>query len=158
MLNRSFLIRKMTLQDLNEIMVIENDSFSLPWSRQSYEAELQNQYANYLVCDYQGDIAAYVGMWAVFEDAHITNVAVARHYRRMGMGRALMLEEEKLALAKQASRILLEVRPSNLAAQIMYRKLGYVPTSLRKHYYSDNQEDAIIMTKYLKPAELRKMI
>ncbi len=154
MLNHAFLIRKMTEQDLDELMIIERDSFSLPWSRQAYESELQNQYANYLVCDWQGEIAAYVGMWTVFEDAHITNVAVARRFRRMGMGRILMLEEEKLALAKQASRILLEVRPSNIAALTMYDELGYLPTSMRKQYYSDNQEDAIIMTKFLNQEKL----
>lgn len=149
MLNRSFLIRKMTYQDLDAVMVIEHDSFSLPWSRQSYESELENHYASYLVCDCQGEVAAYVGMWTVFEDAHITNVAVARNYRRMGMGRALMLEEAKIAVAKRAARIMLEVRPSNVAAQAMYGDLGYVPTALRKQYYSDNQEDAIVMTKDL---------
>lgn len=149
MLNHDFLIRKLTEQDLNEVMRIENESFSLPWSRHAYEAELQNEYANYLVCDWQGEVAAYVGMWTVFEDAHITNVAVARKFRRMGMGQTLMLEAENLALAKQASRMLLEVRPSNIAALTMYNNLGYLPTSLRKQYYSDNQEDAIIMTKYL---------
>jgi ribosomal-protein-alanine N-acetyltransferase len=140
----------MTEQDLDEIMIIEKESFSLPWSRQAYESELQNQYASYLVCDWQGEVAAYVGMWTVFEDAHITNVAVGRRFRRMGMGRILMLEEEKLALTKQASRILLEVRPTNVAALSMYNELGYLATSLRKQYYSDNNEDAIIMTKYLK--------
>lgn len=149
MLNHTFLIRKMTEQDLDELMIIEKDSFSLPWSRQAYEAELQNQYANYLVCDWQGEVAAYVGMWTIFEEAHITNVAVARKFRRMGMGQILMLEEEKLAIAKQATQMLLEVRPSNIAALTMYNQLGYLPTSLRKQYYSDNQEDAIIMTKYL---------
>ena len=86
MLNHAFLIRKMTEQDLDELMIIENESFSLPWSRQAYEAELQNQYANYLVCDWQGEVAAYVGMWTVFEDAHITNVAVGRRFRRHGYG------------------------------------------------------------------------
>lgn len=149
MANHNFMIRKMTEQDLDELMIIEKESFSLPWSRQAYESELQNQYANYLVCDWQGEVAAYVGMWAVFEEAHITNVAVARKFRRMGMGQILMLEEEKLAIAKQATQMLLEVRPSNIAALTMYNKLGYLPTSLRKQYYSDNQEDAIIMTKYL---------
>jgi len=149
MLNHAFLIRKMTQQDLDELMIIENDCFSLPWSRQAYETELDNHFADYLVCDWQGEVAAYVGLWTVFEEAHITNVAVGRKFRRMGMGQILMLEAEKLALAKQASRILLEVRPSNIAALTMYNNLGYLPTSLRKQYYSDNQEDAIIMTKYL---------
>lgn len=149
MLNHNFLIRKMTEQDLDELMIIENECFSLPWSRQAYETELENHFADYLVCDWQGQIAAYVGLWTVFEEAHITNVAVGRKFRRRGMGQILMLEAEKLALAKQANRILLEVRPSNVAALTMYNQLGYLPTSMRKQYYSDNQEDAIIMTKYL---------
>lgn len=154
MLNSTFLIRKMTEQDLDELMIIEKESFSLPWSRHSYEAELQNKYANYLVCDFQGEVAAYVGIWVVFEEAHITNVAVGKKFRHQGIGRTLMLEAEKLALAKKATRILLEVRPSNTAARAMYKALGYIPNSLRKEYYSNNREDAIVMIKYLYQAKL----
>ena len=149
MLQTDCLIRKMTTLDLDQLMAIENEAFNLPWSRQSYEAELLNQWATYLVCDYEGELAAYIGMWTVFEEAHITNVAVAKRFRGRGMGQALMLEEEKIARAKRAERILLEVRPSNTAAMKMYKSLGYIPTGLRKEYYADNLEDAIIMTKYL---------
>lgn len=149
MLHHGYLIRKMTERDLDEVMVIEKDSFTLPWSRPSYESELQNQYANYLVCDWEGEVAAYVGMWTLFEEAHITNVAVGKEYRGRGMGRVLMLEEEKLARAKKAERILLEVRPSNISALTMYKGLGFVTTGIRKQYYADNQEDALVMTKYL---------
>jgi ribosomal-protein-alanine N-acetyltransferase len=139
----------MTNQDLDEVMIIENESFALPWSRESYEAELENQYANYLVCDCAGEVAAFAGMWTVYEEAHITNVAVGKEFRCQGMGRNLMLEEEKLARSKKAERIILEVRPSNSAALTMYQGLGYIFTSIRKQYYSNNQEDALIMTKYL---------
>jgi len=149
MLHHGYLIRKMTERDLDEVMVIEKDSFTLPWSRPSYESELQNQYANYLVCDWEGEVAAYVGMWTLFEEAHITNVAVGKKYRGRGMGRVLMLEEEKLARSKKAERILLEVRPSNISALTMYKGLGFVTTGIRKQYYADNQEDALVMTKYL---------
>jgi len=139
----------MTEHDLEEVMLIENESFTLPWSRQSYEAELQNQYATYLVCDWEGEVAAYAGMWTLFDEAHITNIAVRKKFRSQGIGRILMMEEEKLARLKSAERILLEVRPSNGAAVAMYSGLGYMPTHLRKEYYSDNQEDALVMTKYL---------
>jgi len=149
LLNRGYLIRKLTESDLDEIMIIEKESFTMPWSRQSYEAELKNQYATYLVCDFEGEVAAYAGMWTLFEEAHITNVAVGMKYRGLGMGRILMLEEEKLARAKKAELILLEVRPSNTVAVEMYTNLGYVPTGLRKEYYTDNQEDALVMTKFL---------
>ena len=89
-MNQDFLIRKMTGRDLDEIMQIELQSFTLPWSRQSYENELNNRYATYIVADYEGEVAAYGGIWVVFEEAHITNVAVAPRYRRQGMGSRLL--------------------------------------------------------------------
>jgi ribosomal-protein-alanine N-acetyltransferase len=144
-----FMMRKMTPRDLDQVMLIEQEAFSLPWSRQSYENELKNQYANYLVIDYQGDVGGYGGIWVVFDEAHITNVAVASSFRGRGWGRALMLELEALARRKRAVRILLEVRPSNRAAIAMYHGLGFMVSGLRKQYYSDNNEDAIVMVKHL---------
>jgi ribosomal-protein-alanine N-acetyltransferase len=149
LLNTRYLVRKMTEPDLDEVMKIEQEAFSLPWSRDSYLGELKNSFANYLVCDDAGDITAYGGIWAVFEEAHITNVAVAREFRGQGMGCAVMEELENIARGKHATRILLEVRPTNEAALKIYQKLEYVQTSLRKGYYTDNGEDAMIMTKYL---------
>lgn len=149
MLNQEFIVRKMTEQDLDGVMRIEHEAFSLPWSRESYLGELKNSFANYLVCDYAGEIAGYAGIWIVFEEAHITNVAVGQKYRSRGIGLALMRETEKIARAKQAIRILLEVRPSNRVAINMYESLDYFQTGLRKAYYTDNGEDAIIMTKLL---------
>ena len=139
----------MTETDLDEVMEIEKESFSLPWSRDSYLGELKNNFANYMVCDYAGDIAAYGGIWVVFEEAHITNVAVAGKFRGQSIGCALMEELENIARAKHAARIFLEVRPSNAAALKMYNKLDYIQTGSRKAYYTDNGEDALIMTKYL---------
>lgn len=149
MLNQEYLVRKMTEQDLDEVMLIEREAFSLPWSRESYLGELKNSFANYLVCDWAGEIAGYAGIWVVFEEAHITNVAVGKNYRSHGIGQALMQEAEKIARSKKANRILLEVRPSNKIALSMYENLDYIQTGLRKAYYTDNGEDAIIMTKYL---------
>lgn len=149
MLNQDYLVRKMTEQDLNEVIMIEKEAFSLPWSRDSYLGELRNSFANYIVCDCAGDIAGYAGIWVVFEEAHITNVAVREIFRSQGIGVALMAEAEKIARAKKANRILLEVRPSNEIALHMYENLSYMQTARRKAYYSDNGEDAIIMTKYL---------
>lgn len=149
MLNQDFMIRKMTEQDIDRIMVIEVESFSLPWSKQSYISELKNNFANYLVCDCEGQVAGYGGIWVVFEEAHITNIAIAADYRGTGMGKTLMLELENVARTKKAQRILLEVRPTNNTARHMYKSLGYIDTGLRKAYYSDNGEDAILMTKFL---------
>ncbi|MEN6325968.1 MAG: ribosomal protein S18-alanine N-acetyltransferase [Syntrophomonas sp.] len=149
MLNPHFIIRKMTEQDLDQVMSIEKESFTMPWSRESYYNELSNEYATYLVCDIAGKPAGYGGIWAVYEEAHITNVAVDPKLRMSGLGRALMQELENTVRRKRAERILLEVRPSNTAALAMYRSLGYIPTGLRKAYYSDNDEDAVVMTKQL---------
>lgn len=149
MLNHSFILRKMTSQDIDEVIQIEKESFTLPWSRDSYLGELKNNFATYLVCDCEGEIAGYGGIWVVFEEAHITNVAVSPNFRKSGIGTALMQELEKVAREKKAQRILLEVRPSNQAALAMYHNLDFLPTGLRKQYYSDNNEDAIIMTKLL---------
>lgn len=149
MLNRDFMIRKMTPLDIDVVMRIENESFSLPWSRESYLGELKNNFATYLVGDYEGEVIGYGGIWVVFEEAHITNVAVAPEYRKAGVGRALMEELERAARQKKATRILLEVRPSNVAALALYREFGYLTSGLRKEYYSDNNEDAIVMTKLL---------
>lgn len=149
MLNQDYLIRKMTEQDLDEVMMIEKESFSLPWSRESYLGELRNSFANYIVCDCAGNIAGYAGIWVVFEEAHITNVAVRKSFRSQGIGLALMAEAERIARVKKAVRILLEVRPSNAAALHMYENLSYMQTALRKAYYSDNGEDAMVMTKFL---------
>jgi ribosomal-protein-alanine N-acetyltransferase len=148
-LNPDFIIRKMVPQDIEAIMAIEKEAFSMPWSKESYLAEMKNQFACYLICDVGGQIAGYGGIWIVFEEAHITNIAVNAEFRRRGIGSAIMLELEKKAREKKAVRILLEVRPSNDPALKTYKKLGYMPSNVRKEYYSDNGEDALIMMKLL---------
>lgn len=149
MLNQDYLVRKMTEDDLDRVMIIEKESFALPWSRESYLSELKNNFAAYMVCDVEGEVAGYGGIWVVFEQAHITNIAIGREYRLKGLGQSLMLELEKVARQRKATHILLEVRPSNLAARTMYKNLGFEDMSVRKAYYSDNNEDAIVMTRYL---------
>ena len=149
MLQTNGFFRRMTEQDVPAVMAIEKEVFSLPWSPDAYYGELKNQFANYLVCDYEGEIAAYGGIWVVFEDAHITNVAVGLDFRGIGMGKQLMLELEKIARMKKAQRILLEVRPSNDVALRLYASLDYLPMGTREKYYSDNGEDAIIMKKLI---------
>ena len=151
-MNQDFLIRKMTGRDLDEIMQIELQSFTLPWSRQSYENELNNRYATYIVADYEGEVAAYGGMWVVVEEAHITNEAVAPRYRRQGMGSRLLQALLNIARQKRVCRVYLEVRASNLAAMRLYSAQGFIPTGVRRQYYSDNDEDAIVMMKQLQPS------
>ncbi|MGG6432855.1 ribosomal protein S18-alanine N-acetyltransferase [Anoxybacillus sp. D401a] len=138
--------RFMTLQDLDRIVEIEQLSFTLPWSRSSFYQELtSNPYARYIVMEYDGQIIGYCGMWLVMDEAHITNIAVLPQFRGKKLGEALMKQAMALAREEGAQTMTLEVRVSNIVAQSLYRKLGFLNGGIRKRYYSDNQEDALVM-------------
>ncbi|MDO4539829.1 MAG: ribosomal protein S18-alanine N-acetyltransferase [Syntrophomonadaceae bacterium] len=143
------LIRRMTENDLDDVMDIEKECFTLPWSRASYEGELSNKFSTYLVIDIDGEIAAYGGVWTVFEEGRITNVAVAPRFRGQHLGEALMLALEEEVRRRKGTLLLLEVRASNAAAISLYNKLGFIQTGVRAKYYIDNNEDALSMTKLL---------
>lgn len=145
------LLRPMQKDDLDQVMRIEVVAFPTPWSRQSYEGELVNKFASYFIIEDERRIKAYAGIWCVFEDAHITNVAVDPEYRRQGLGREIMEALIARAREKGAERIYLEVRPSNLAAINLYRAFGFLPAGVRRGYYTDNQEDALLLIKTLGP-------
>ena len=139
-------IRLMEERDLDAIMEVEKQCFTLPWSREAFYNELhQNRFAHYLILEEEGNVIGYCGAWLVVDEAHITNIAVLPAYQGRGLGKVLltsMMEECKL---RAIERMTLEVRESNLVAQSLYRKLGFVEGAIRKNYYSDNQEDAIVM-------------
>lgn len=139
----------MTFGDLDAVMEVERLSFRTPWSRDSFESELQQIYTVYLVARIGAQVLAYGGMHTVFEDAHVTNIAVHPAHRSKGLGERLMWELIHRAKARGAQRMTLEVRWSNKAAQGLYEKLGFItgPGALRKGYYADTAEDAIIMWK-----------
>ncbi|MCL6634425.1 MAG: ribosomal protein S18-alanine N-acetyltransferase [Peptococcaceae bacterium] len=139
---------EMSLAHLDGVMEIEEVSFPSPWSRYAFAYEiLQNSLAHYIVALAGNKVVGYAGMWLILDDAHITNVAVHPAWRRKGIGMALMLEMIGRAVLMGMKRMTLEVRPSNKAARVLYAALGFVERGLRKHYYSDTGEDAIIMWK-----------
>lgn len=138
--------RKMTLDDLPSIMKIEQDSFATPWTEEAFRNELtNNMFAQYMVMEYEGEVIGYAGMWIIVDEAHITNVAILTPYRGQGLGKLLMAELQRTASFLGAARMTLEVRASNEIAQRLYRRYGFVNSGVRPGYYSDNQEDAIIM-------------
>jgi ribosomal-protein-alanine N-acetyltransferase len=138
--------RKMVLSDLDRVMEIENASFSVPWSRDAYLMELtQNHFAKYLVVEVDGEVVGYAGMWVILDEAHITNIAIHPDHRGKKIGEELMRRMMALGVAHGAERMTLEVRVSNIPAQKMYEKLGFVSHGVRKGYYTDNNEDALIM-------------
>lgn len=138
--------RLMTLDDLDGVLVIEKASFTLPWSREAFYNELvHNRYAKYVVMEHDGRLVGYCGMWVVIDEAHITNVAVLPEYRGKKLGEALMRRMMEMAKQLGAATMTLEVRVSNEVAQSLYRKLGFLNGGIRKRYYPDNQEDALVM-------------
>jgi ribosomal-protein-alanine N-acetyltransferase len=137
----------MEVADLIAVQDIERVSFTTPWPPQAYRQELEtNRLAHYLVALIGDDVVAYGGMWLLVDEAHITTFAVHPGYRRRRIGERLLLALVDLALARHAREATLEVRLSNLAARRLYEKYGFRPVGIRPRYYSDNQEDALIMT------------
>ena len=140
-------IEAMRLEDLEEVQQIEEASFTTPWPPNAYRSELlTNRLASYLVARVDGRIAAYGGMWLMVDEAHITTFAVHPAWRRQRVGERLLLAFLDLARDRRAREATLEVRLSNLAARRLYEKYGFRPVGLRPRYYSDNNEDALIMT------------
>lgn len=138
----------MRVEHLDAIEELEKKSFPTPWPRQTFEFEiLYNDLAEYVVAMHEGKVIGYGGAWMVLDEAHVTNVAVHPDYRGMKIGKALMLELMRRAVARGARCMTLEVRPSNTVARQLYARLGFVEAGVRKGYYQDNDEDAIIMWK-----------
>lgn len=142
-----FSIREMNINDIKDVMVVDNASFSMPWTKEIFVQEIdQNNYAHYFVIEEDKEkIIGYVGLWIVEDDAQITNIALLPTYRGYKIGEKLFGFAVQYAIKKGASRLSLEVRVSNIIAQKMYRKFGLVPGGIRKNYYSDNGEDALVM-------------
>jgi ribosomal-protein-alanine N-acetyltransferase len=140
-------IAAMRLEDLDEVQHIEEASFSTPWPPNAYRSELlTNRLASYLVARVEDRIVAYGGMWLMVDEAHITTFAVHPAWRRQRLGERLLLAFLDLARDRHAREATLEVRLSNLAARRLYEKYGFRPVGVRPRYYSDNNEDALIMT------------
>ena len=141
-----FSVRPMTLDDLDGVMAVEQESFLTPWSRSAFEEELvKNRLARYLVALDADSIVGYAGTWLVINEAHVTNVAVHAGRRREGIGRLLMEALMQMARDAGMESMTLEVRVSNEAAKTLYQQLGFVSAGVRKNYYSETKEDALIL-------------
>lgn len=141
------LYRKMTSDDVEAVHVIEVASFPTPWTLDSFHYEMrENNFAYYVVAENDnGGIIGFCGMWLVIDSAQITNVAVVEATRGQGIGEGLMREAMRIAREHNVDVMSLEVRASNHVAQNLYRKLGFQDGGIRKGYYTDNQEDALVM-------------
>jgi ribosomal-protein-alanine N-acetyltransferase len=137
----------MTLDDLRAVHAIERASFSVPWPDEAYRNELlTNRLASYVVARAGEIVVGFAGLWVMVDEAHVTTFAVDPGWRRRGVGEQLLLALLDIAVARRAREATLEVRLSNVPARRLYEKYGFRPVGIRPRYYSDNGEDALIMT------------
>ena len=140
-------VDRMKVEDLADVHVIERESFSTPWPAHAYQHELEtNGLAHYIVARHGEQIVGFAGMWLLVDEAHVTTFATRRAWRRQGIGERLLLALLDLAASRGAHEATLEVRPSNAPARRLYEKYGFKVVGVRPRYYSDNNEDALIMT------------
>ncbi|SDK38396.1 ribosomal protein S18-alanine N-acetyltransferase [Sediminibacillus albus] len=140
------IIRQMRVEDIDQVMQVEAVSFGTPWTRDIFLNELnENPYAIYFVMEKAGVVIGYCGLWVIIDEAQITNIAILPEYRGRKFGKALFHFVMNQAIALGAGQLSLEVRVSNIPAQNMYKKFGLVPGGIRKNYYTDNYEDALVM-------------
>ena len=171
-----FRIRPMTLGDIPQVIEVERESFPTTWPQTAYRRELASKYARYIVLIDSSTplerpvqaavrrtffgvfrrsepppatserIVGYVGMWLMVDQAHIVAIAVRERYRRQGLGELLLVQAMQTAIDAGLDSVTLEVRRSNISAQDLYDKYRFLKVAVRARYYSDNHEDAIIMT------------
>ena len=140
-------VEPMSVRDIPAVHRIERQSFPVPWPAYAFRQELQaNRLARYVVLRAGTDVVAYAGLWLMVDEAHVTTFAVLPAWRRQGVGRRLMIELLAIAEEMGARIATLEVRISNVAARRLYERFGFRPVGVRPRYYSDNNEDALIMT------------
>ena len=141
------IVNLMAEKDIDDVLEISNLSFSSPWSRSSYEQELSNSLAKYFVAKIDNKIVGFVGTWIIVDESHITNVAVHPNYRKLGIASILIETMLSYCDKENCTAYTLEVRASNKAAISLYEKHGFKVDGIRKGYYQDNKEDALLMWK-----------
>ncbi len=142
-------IREMSVDDLDDIVKLEHDLFTTPWSRRSIQTSLEHGAGISLVIEAEKKLIGYAFLIIVLDEAHLTNIAISGKYQKQGIGQKFIeyiIENVRVINCKY---IFLEVRASNIPAINLYRKNGFFNVGIRKEYYTDNKEDAILMTKLL---------
>jgi len=141
----NILIDFMKEEDIDAILDISSLSFSVCWSKDSYIQELTNPIARYLVAKIDNKVIGFVGTWIVLDESHITNIAVHPNYRKQGIASKLLEKFLTYCQSQGCVAYTLEVRSGNKAAKALYEKYNFKQDGVRKGYYEDNKEDAIIM-------------
>ena len=145
--DNEIMIRKMTMDDLDTVVEIEKECFSVPWSKQGFMDALQKTHAYYIVALTDDRVVGYCGAYGVCDEADINQVAVTGNYRRSGIGERMVRQLLDGLKERGYLYTTLEVRKSNTAAIALYEKLGFVSEGIRKNFYEKPTEDAVIMWK-----------
>ena len=153
-MENNIVIEKMTSKDIDGVFKVEKNCFEDYWSKDAFKKELTNDVARYLVAKIGDKVVGYVGIWFVMDEGHITNVAVHEDYRGQKIGDKLIQSLVKLCKESNIVSMTLEVRVSNVVAQNLYKKYGFKLAGIRKEYYSNNKEDAMIMWNDVKAVEI----
>lgn len=142
---KSISVEPMLSADLEFVHRIDRRCFPLSWQEGTFLTELGNRYAFYFVARLDGRVVGFCGAWVIAHEAHITTLAVDPDYQGEGIGERLLIALLEESLLLSASYATLEVRESNQAAHNLYAKYGFVNTALRRNYYKENGENAIVM-------------
>lgn len=143
------IIRQATVADVDDIYEIETECFPDPWSRDALVYEFtENPRAFYIVAELDGNVVGYAGLWWIADEGHITNVAVKPGYRNRHIGEGIIKVMVEFTSEEGIRHHTLEVRPSNTAAINLYSKFGFEVEGVRKEYYANNKEDALIMWRH----------
>ena len=143
----SVILRRMTLDDLEQVVALDQMSFSLPWPPRSFRFELtDNPASRCWVAELDGRVVGMVVAWFIVDEIHIATIAAHSDFRKQGIGEKLLLFTLQSAKDEGALTSFLEVRESNAAAFGLYRKFGFVENGRRSGYYKDNGEDAVLMS------------
>jgi len=143
-------IDRMTREDIDQVLAIEQASFTMPWSRNLFLSEFRNPTVSLMLVarspDSGGRIIGYIVCWAVADELHILDLATEPSWRRKGIARMLVLAAIREGDTVGASRVFLEVRASNQAALLLYEGLGFTRSLIREGYYDMPVEDAVVMS------------
>jgi len=150
-----YYIRRMCQEDIAQVTEIDHEAFPTMWPPANYERELKVSLAHYITACEDGGldgrteepyIIGFAGLWMMADEAHITNIAVRQGYQRRGIGEHMLIAMISLAMEQNAHTLILEVRASNTTAQKLYHKYGFTQVDIRRSYYTDDREDALVMT------------
>lgn len=140
-------IREMQVEDLTQVMELEESLFSVPWTKEGFFSFLMRDNTLFLVVEENGKILGYCGVLLVLDEGEITNVAVCRQRQREGIGQFLLSGLFLLLRERGIRGLHLEVRESNRTAIRLYERMGFQKDGLRRNYYTDPSEDAVLMTR-----------